>query len=112
MLPFTVTLPAVPIPSTLSSSATSVFEPDVVYPQFSDRYSPVTLPDDGCAAASPAAAVISAFAPDVPGIAGAVPSTATFPLTQPSQLVPRFDVDGFTVEQDVLVEESPITTAA
>jgi hypothetical protein len=86
----------------------------VEYPQSNDRYRPVSVTAEvGCAAAYSAAPVTRLLAPAVPAAAGAVPRTATLPVTHPSQLVPSATVVAcHDVGHDPAEDGSPITTAA
>ncbi len=116
--PWTVSPPAVPMPSTPLSSGTAVPADAVEYSQFSDSYRPVPevavpeFAEENPAAAYPTASVIMVFAAEVPGSAGAVPSTARFPFTAPCQVVPSVPVVGVRVEQVPPLDGSPITSAA
>src|SRR5580698_10931524 len=76
--------------STPASSGTCVPADAVEYSQFSDTYRPVPVEplEFHPAAADSAESVISEFDADTPGKVGAVPSTATFPVTAACHAVP------------------------
>ncbi|HVB45891.1 MAG TPA: hypothetical protein VNF47_24720 [Streptosporangiaceae bacterium] len=95
-----------PPPSTLASNGTAVSAAAVAYSQFSDTYNPVPLP----ATAYPIASD-SKLAPALPASAGAVPSTATLPVTAGPH-VPAVDSasDG-TLEAHVPLDGSPMISA-
>ncbi len=115
--PWTLRPPAVPIPSTPLSSGTAVFAAADLYAQLSERYRPVPVDDEDeyRDAAYPTDASTRLFAAVVPAAAGAVPSTATVPVTADCQVVPIASVPevavvGISVEHELVVDGSPITS--
>jgi hypothetical protein len=90
-----------------------------LYSQFKDTYRPVPVPvdDEYPVPAYPTAESTRVFATAVPAAAGAVPSTAMLPETADCQVVPIASVPevavvGVRVEQELVVDGSPITSTA
>lgn len=101
------------MPSTPFSSGTAVCAAAVLYSQFSDVYRPVPEPEPAYATASSTKVLAS----EEPAAAGAVPSTATLPVTADCQAVPIASVPevavvGVRVEQEPEVDGSPMISAA
>jgi hypothetical protein len=96
-----------PPPSTLASNGTAVSAAAAEYSQFSDTYNPVPLPDTAYPIASD-----SNELPALPARAGAVPSTATFPVTAGPH-VPAVDnaSDGTLDAQLPPLDGSPMISA-
>ena len=95
-----------PPPSTPASNGTAVPAAALAYSQFSDTYKPVPLP----ASAYPIAS-LSNGAPAAPANAGAVPITATFPVTAAPHTAAVLSASDGTLDAHDVVLGSPMTIA-
>src|ERR1022692_90130 len=91
----------------LASSGTAVFAAAVEYSQFKDTYKPVPPPATAYPTLSPISDV-----PAVPASAGAVPSTATFPVTAGPHVPAVLSASEGTVDAHVVpVDGSPMISS-
>ena len=95
-----------PPPSTLASNGTAVPAAAVLYSQFSDTYKPVPLPARAYAIES-----LISEVPALPANTGAVPTTATFPVTAAPHVAALLSASAGTPDAHDEPDGSPITIA-